>query len=98
VLEAVVECPGVSRAELAAKLDKKPDSLSRPLKKLVVRELIERCGKGHYRPTDDWQQRLERERTLTGEKLAERLDEQQYEREREAYRRYIAEKKHGDER
>jgi DNA-binding MarR family transcriptional regulator len=98
VLEAVVECPGVSRGELAAKLGKKPDSLSRPLKKLVVRQLIERCGKGHYRPTDDWQQRLERERTLTGEKLAERLEEQQYEREREAYRRYIAEKKHGDER
>jgi DNA-binding MarR family transcriptional regulator len=96
VLEVVVECPGVSRAELAAKLGKKPDSLSRPLKKLVVRELIERCGKGHYRPTDDWQQKLERERTLTGEKLAERLDEQQYEREREAYRLYLAEKDDGD--
>ena len=46
VLEAVVECPGVSRGELAAKLGVKPDSLSRPLKKLVDRELIERCGKG----------------------------------------------------
>jgi hypothetical protein len=31
-----------------------------------------------------------RERTLTGEKLAERLDEQGYEREREAYRLYLA--------
>jgi DNA-binding MarR family transcriptional regulator len=47
VLEAVVECPGVSRAELAVKLGKKPDSLSRSLKKLVDRELMERCGKGH---------------------------------------------------
>jgi hypothetical protein len=92
VLEAVVECPGVSRGELAAKLGKKPDSLSRSPKKLVDRELIERCGKGHYQPTDGWQQKLERELRLTGEKLAERLDEQQYEREREAYRRYLAHK------
>jgi len=97
VLEAVVECPGVSRGELAAKLGKEPDSLSRLLKKLVARGLIERCGKGHYRPTDDWQQKLERELTLTGEKLAERLDEQQYEREREAYRRYLAHKEEGSE-
>ena len=87
-----MECPGVSRAELAAKLGKKPDSLSRSLKKLVDRGLIERCGKGRYRPTDDWQQLLDRERTLTGEKRAERLDEQQYEREREACRRYLAHK------
>jgi DNA-binding MarR family transcriptional regulator len=95
VLEAVVEWPAVSRAELAAKLGKKPDSLSRSLKKLVDRGLIERCGKGCYRPTDDWQQKLERELTLTGEKRAERLDEQQYEREREAYRQYLAHKEEG---
>jgi DNA-binding MarR family transcriptional regulator len=92
-----VECPGVSRAELAAKLGKKQDSLSRPLKKLVDRGLIERCGKGRYRPTDNWQQLLERELTLTGEKLAERLDEQQYEQEREAYRRYLADKEESSE-
>jgi DNA-binding MarR family transcriptional regulator len=95
VLEAVVECPGVSRTELAAKVGKKPDSLSRPLKKLVDRGLIERCGKGRYRPTDNWRQLLDRERTLTGEKRAERLDEQQYEREREAYRQYLAHKEEG---
>ena len=95
VLEAVVECPGVSRAELAARLGKKPDSLSRPLKKLVDRGLIERCGKGRYRPTDNWQQVLDRERTFSGEKLTERLDEQQYEREREAYRQYLAHKDKG---
>ena len=45
-----------------------------------------------------WQQVLGRERTLTGEKLTERLDEQQYEREREAYQRYLAEKDNGGER
>jgi DNA-binding MarR family transcriptional regulator len=95
VLEAVVEYPGVSRAELAAKLGKKPDSLSRPLKKLVDRRLIERSGKGRYRPTDNWQQVLYRERTLSGEKLTERLDEQHYEREREVYRQYLAHKEKG---
>ena len=95
VLEAVVECPGVSRGELGARLGKKPDSLSRPLKKLVDRGLIERCGKGRYRPTDNWQQVLDRERTFSGEKLTERLDEQQYEREREAYRQYLAHKEGG---
>jgi DNA-binding MarR family transcriptional regulator len=97
VLEAVVEWPGVSRAELAAKLGKKPDSLSRQLQMLVDRGLIERYGMGRYRPTDDWQQKVERERTLTGEKFAERLDEQQYEREREAYRRYLAHKEESSE-
>ena len=98
VLEAVVECPGVSRGGLAAKLGRKPDSLSRPLTKLVDRGLVERCGKGRYRPTDDWKQRLDREMTLTGEKLAERLDEQRYEREREAYRQYLSEKEDSNER
>jgi len=94
----VVQCPGVSRGELSVRLGKKPDSLSRSLKKLVARGLIERCGKSRYRPTDDWQQKLGRERKLTGEKLTERLDEQQYEREREAYQRYLAEKDNGGER
>lgn len=75
-----MECPGVSRAKLAAKLGKKADSLSRPLKELVDRGLIERCGKGRYRPTDNWQQLL---------------DEQQYEREREAYRQYLTHKEEG---
>jgi DNA-binding transcriptional ArsR family regulator len=90
-----LELPGVSRGSLAAKLGKEPDSLSRPLKKLVDRGLIERCGKGRYRRTDNWQQVLDRERTLTGEKLAERLDEQHYERDREVYRQYLAHKEGG---
>ena len=92
VLEAVVECTGVSRSELAARLGKEADSLSRPLKELVERGLIERFRKGRYRPVENWQHVLDRERTLTGERLAERLDEQQYERERETYRQYLAHK------
>jgi len=63
----------------------------------VHRGLIERCGKGSYRPTDEWRRALDRERTLTDEKVAERLDELPYEREREAYRRYLAEKEDADE-
>jgi DNA-binding transcriptional ArsR family regulator len=66
VLEAVVECPGASRSELAATLGKKPDSLSRPLKELVERGLIERSRKGRYWLTNNWQDALDRERTLTG--------------------------------
>jgi DNA-binding transcriptional ArsR family regulator len=93
----VVQCPGVNRAELATKLGKKPDTLSRPLKKLVDRGLIERSRKGRYRPAANWQHALDRERTLTGEKLAERLDEQQFEWEREAYRRYFAHKEESSE-
>jgi DNA-binding transcriptional ArsR family regulator len=84
VLEAVVECPGASRGELAARLGKEPDSLSRPLKELVERGLIERFRKGRYRPVENWRHVLDRERTLTGKKLAERLYEQRYEQEREA--------------
>lgn len=89
--------PGARRGELAAKLGKKSDSLSRPLKTLVDLGLIERCAKGRYRPTDNWRQVLDREMTLNGEKLAERLDEQRYEREREAYRRYLAEREGSNE-
>ena len=87
-----MECPGVSRGVLATMLGKKPDSLSRPLKKLKDRGLIDRVRKGRYWPTDNWQHALDRERMLTGEKLAERLDEQLYERERESYRHYLAHK------
>lgn len=93
VLEEVVDCPGASRGELAARLGKKPDSLSRPLKKLVDRGLLERGAKGRYRPAQDWERVLDRERTLTGEKLAENLDRAAYEREREAYRLHLEEKK-----
>lgn len=91
VLEEVVECPGASRGELAAKLGKKSDSLSRPLKKLVDRGLLERGAKDRYWPAEDWEHALDRERTLTGEKLAESLDRAAYEREREAYWQHLAE-------
>lgn len=97
MLEAVVESPGASRTELAARLGVKPDSLSRPLRELVARGLIERLRKGRYGPADNWQHALDRERMLTGEKLAERLDEQEYERKREAYRQFLVEADRGNE-
>ena len=96
VLEQIVECPGSRREEIAVRLGpgRKPESLKRPLKKLrKVLGLVENRGvRGRYWPVDDWQHLLDRERTLSGEKLAENLDRQQYEREREAYRQYLAHK------
>lgn len=93
VLEAVVDCPGGSRGDLAARLGKKPDSLSRPLKKLVDRGLVRRRTKGRYWPAENWRRVLERERVLGGEDKAERLDERRYEREMKEHRQHLAEKK-----
>jgi hypothetical protein len=96
VLETVVEIgeAGASRAEIAARLgpECKAESLRVPLKKLVDRGLLERRMRGRYWPAKDWPQVLDRERTLTGEKLSENLDRAQYERDREAHRQYLAEK------
>jgi DNA-binding IclR family transcriptional regulator len=44
VLEAVVECPGVSRQELAARLGRSPDSLKDLLKKLRNLGLVEQSA------------------------------------------------------
>jgi hypothetical protein len=46
-------------------------------------------GEGVVRLSSDWGHYLDRERTFSGEKLAERLQRQAYEREREAYARYL---------
>jgi DNA-binding transcriptional ArsR family regulator/predicted transcriptional regulator len=96
VLEQIVECPGSRREETAARLGpgRTPESLKRQLKKLREEVgLVENRGmRGRYWPVDNWQHLLDRERTLSGEKLAENLDRQRYEREREAYRRHLAER------
>lgn len=44
---------------------------------------------GIVRLSSEWEHYLDRERTFSGEKLAERLQRQAYEREREAYARYL---------
>ncbi len=94
LLEAVVDCGAeVSRAELCERLGSKPNTLGKHLKVLVDRGLVERTEGGRYRPADDWERVLDRERTLGGEKKAENLDRQRYQIQREAYRLYLEEKR-----
>ena len=99
VLERVVEAPGVSRQELAARLGpgRKPETLKRPLKQLREAGLVENRVRGRYWPVEGWQHVLDRVRTMSGEKLAENLAQQRDEREREAYRRHLAEKEESSE-
>ncbi len=94
ILEQVVECPGVSRQEIAASMgpNRKPETLKRPLRELRDAGLVENRVRGRYWPVDNWQQVLDRVRTMSGEKLAENLAQQRDEREREAYRLRLAEK------
>lgn len=55
--------------------------------------LVERVGRrGRYRAARDWERVLERERRISGEARAERLDEAEAQRRREAYELYRAEK------
>ncbi len=94
VLEQVVECPGACRRELAERLGpgRKPETLRRPLRKLLDLGLVERVG-GGYRPVEDWEHVLDRERTISGEKKAENLARQRDEWEQDAYRLYLEEKR-----
>jgi hypothetical protein len=94
VLEQIIEWPGSRREELAESLEpeRKPESLKRPLKQLREAGLVENGGvRGRYWPVEGWQHVLDRVRTMSGEKLAENLAQQRDEREREAYRRHLAE-------
>lgn len=94
ILEISIESgkKGVSRSELARQMSMKPESLRRHLKELVEIGLIERPGRGRYRPVEGWAKILDRELTMSGETKAVRLEEAAFERERQAYRRYLAEK------
>jgi len=83
----------ITRGELAEWLNKKPESLKRPLRRLVGAGLIERLRMGTYRAAKDWRRRLERERVMSGEAKVERLDRAAYEREREAFMMWLAERK-----
>ena len=94
VLEQVVECPGASRQEIAASMgsNRTPETLKRPLRQLRDVGLVENRVRGRYWPVDNWQQVLDRVRTMSGEKLAENLAQQRDERERESYRLHLAQK------
>lgn len=86
LLEAIIECPGASRRELARRLEKKPDSLKRQLKKLLDRRFIEKVGYGRYRVVADLEKAIDRERMLSGEIKAEQVDERLHKAEMEWYR------------
>lgn len=88
----ILENPGIHRTELAMILGKKPDSLSRTLKRLFDFGLVERVSKGRYHAARNWQTILDRERMRTGERLIEQRDTNRYERDRAAYRMHLAER------
>jgi Bifunctional DNA primase/polymerase, N-terminal/Primase C terminal 1 (PriCT-1) len=86
LLTTVVECPGVSRKELAQRLGRKPESLRAPLKWLVEAGLLLRVSHGRYAVPEDFAQRVDDAREMAGEPLADRLQIARHEREREGYR------------
>jgi hypothetical protein len=86
LLTAVVECPGVSRFELARRLGRKPESLKKPLKWLVNNGLAVRVGWGRYDVPEDFVERVEDARELGREPEADRLQIARHDRERDGYR------------
>jgi hypothetical protein len=86
LLTKVVECPGVSRSELAGRLGRKPDSLKKPLKWCVDAGLLFRTGWGRYDITDAFSERLDDLRVAGGEPEADRLQIRNHDRQREGYR------------
>src|SRR5215207_985421 len=88
ILHAVGECDGeVSRAALAARLGRKPESMRAPLRWLVEAGLLIRVRRGHYALPDDFARRWEDSRELGGEPEADRQQIAGHDRERDAYRR-----------
>jgi DNA-binding MarR family transcriptional regulator len=88
ILAAVVECPtSIKRRELAERLGRKPESLKKPLKWLVDNGLLVHTGYGRYAAPEDLERRIEDARELAGEPLADRLQMERNERQRESYRK-----------
>jgi hypothetical protein len=86
LLTKVVECPGVSRSELAHRLGRKPASLKKPLKWLIDAGLLVRTGWGRYDLTDGFAQRLDDLRVVGGEPEADRLQILKHNHQRDGYR------------
>lgn len=86
LLTKVVECPGVSRSELAHRLGRKPASLKKPLKWLVDAGLLERPGRGRYDVTADFSERLDDLRAAGREPEADRLQIRKHNDQRDGYR------------
>jgi hypothetical protein len=86
LLHTLVECPGpLSRAELAAKLGRKPASLRAPLRWLIDAELLELVSRGVYALPADFARRVEEARELGREPEADRRQIARHARQREVF-------------
>ena len=94
ILTPLAECGEageLSRAEIAARLGRKPDSMRAPLRWLVEAGLLERTRHGHYALPADFARRVEDARELGREPESDRLQIARHDRERDGYR-----KRHGE--
>lgn len=89
VLREILEQPGITRAEIGKRLCRSGESLKEMLRKLRDLGLVENQVRGRYWLCEDWRHVLHRERTMSGEEQAERIQRAKHEREREAYSRYL---------
>ena len=95
ILRPLAECGGageLSRAEIAARLGRKPSSMRAPLRWLVEAGLLERTRYGHYALPADFARRVEDARELGREPEADRLQIARHDRERDGYRNRRGEK------
>jgi DNA-binding transcriptional ArsR family regulator len=86
ILHAMVECgTDLSRAELAERLGRKPESLRAPLKWLVDAGLLERVRHGRYAVPGDLDRRVDDARELGGEPEADRAQIREHNDQRRKY-------------
>ena len=86
LLTTLVECGGqLTRAEIAARLGRKPASLRASLRWLVRAGLLERVGRGLYALPSDFARRVEDAREIGREPEADRLQIARHDLEREAF-------------
>jgi hypothetical protein len=95
IMHTLAECGEVgelSRAEIAARLGRKPASMRAPLRWLVEAGLLERTRHGHYALPADFARRVEDARELGREPEADRLQIARHNRERDGYRNRLGKK------
>jgi hypothetical protein len=86
ILQTVVDCGGeVSRAALAERLGRKPDSMRKPLRELVDAGLLVKPRRGYYDVPEDLPEQLDNARELGKEPEADRLQIADHNRQRQAY-------------
>ncbi len=81
-----------SIGELVAGTGRRRDNVRRTLRKLEARQLVECCGETVHLVAD-FAAALKRELEVSGITRSERLDRERYEREREAYREHLKDRR-----